>query len=911
MGMKFRAAVVALSLLITTLAHAQGGGTLPIVESGSASSGVPFVIDVNGQGTAGIQFSGTWTGTIVVSGTADCDNYDSTAVKMFDPAAASASSVTSNGVWFFSVAGLCKIQIDGVDTGAADITLRALPITAANGASSGGGGGGGGTVDQGAAGVDPWLVEVASSALPSGAATAAKQDTGNTSIASIDGKIVAVDTGAVVVASSALPSGAATAAKQDTGNTSLSSIDGKITAVDTGAVVVASGSITVVQPTGTNLHTVCDSGCTPTSDKTDEGTFTAGSTTFGLAGGFFQTTATNNALTTGQMGSFQVTATRALFVNLRNGNGTEIGTSNVTPLQVSLSGTTANANAVKVDGSAVTQPVSVAATLPVSIAATVTTVPSTADEATFTAGSTAFRLTGGFFQTTATNNALTTGQMGSFQVTAQRALFTNLRNASGTELGVAAAPLQVSLANTAANATAVKTDGSAVTQPISAGVAAGNFTVVGPAASAAAKSGNPVQTGAVFNTVQPTVASGSIIESQATSRGALIVATGVDAFTVAGSVTATQGTGTNLHTVVDSVSGNVTVVQNTANALLAQVGGLGSTGVVKTGNPVRTAGVFNTTQPTVTDGQTVDGQSTARGAVIVAAGVEGLTVSNATASNFNATVVGAAASGATKAGNPIQIGGVFNTTQPTVTTGQAVESQSTARGAQIVATGTDTFNVTVNTALPAGTNAIGKLAANSGVDIGDVDVTSVIPGTGTTNLGKVQHGADPGGSGNSHDSEVGVLAMATRIDDNSFVGSTVQNNGEYTHLVTDINGSLRVTMAGVKTFKCQINSTATTSTLVTGCTTGLLGGQRFFITSIQWSSSIISTTANFMRIQSGTGGTCGTGTTVLYEGYIPAAFNSVNVMFPTPLAAQSASELCFVHAGAGTRIVGIQGYIAL
>lgn len=34
-------------------------------------------------------------------------------------------------------------------------------------------------------------------------------------------------------------------------------------------------------------------------------------------------------------------------------------------------------------------------------------------------------------------------------------------------------------------------------------------------------------------------------------------------------------------------------------------------------------------------------------------------------------------------------------------------------------------NVTIGTALPAGTNAIGKLAANSGVDIGDVDVTSL------------------------------------------------------------------------------------------------------------------------------------------------------------------------------------------
>ena len=40
--------------------------------------------------------------------------------------------------------------------------------------------------------------------------------------------------------------------------------------------------------------------------------------------------------------------------------------------------------------------------------------------------------------------------------------------------------------------------------------------------------------------------------------------------------------------------------------------------------------------------------------------------------------------------------------------------------------------------LAAGTVAIGKLAANDGVDIGDVDVTSIIPGTGATNLGKAE-----------------------------------------------------------------------------------------------------------------------------------------------------------------------------
>lgn len=44
-------------------------------------------------------------------------------------------------------------------------------------------------------------------------------------------------------------------------------------------------------------------------------------------------------------------------------------------------------------------------------------------------------------------------------------------------------------------------------------------------------------------------------------------------------------------------------------------------------------------------------------------------------------------------------------------------------------TACNTGAVTISSALPAGTNAIGKLAANSGVDIGDVDVTSI---TGVT-----------------------------------------------------------------------------------------------------------------------------------------------------------------------------------
>ena len=59
-----------------------------------------------------------------------------------------------------------------------------------------------------------------------------------------------------------------------------------------------------------------------------------------------------------------------------------------------------------------------------------------------------------------------------------------------------------------------------------------------------------------------------------------------------------------------------------------------------------------------------------------------------------------------------------------------------------IAGGTGTDGATVprvtlatNVALPAGTNAIGKLAANSGVDIGDVDVTSI--SAGENHLGEI------------------------------------------------------------------------------------------------------------------------------------------------------------------------------
>lgn len=92
-----------------------------------------------------------------------------------------------------------------------------------------------------------------------------------------------------------------------------------------------------------------------------------------------------------------------------------------------------------------------------------------ADESAFTFGTTPI-FTGGVFQTVATSNPLTTGQVGVVQMTANRAFHTNLRTAAGVETGVAAAPLQVSLANTAANATPVNVAGTGTAGTANAGV---------------------------------------------------------------------------------------------------------------------------------------------------------------------------------------------------------------------------------------------------------------------------------------------------------------------------------------------------------------------------------------------------------------------------------------------------------
>ena len=97
--------------------------------------------------------------------------------------------------------------------------------------------------------------------------------------------------------------------------------------------------------------------------------------------------------------------------------------------------------------------------------------------------------------------------------------------------------------------------------------------------------------------------------------------------------------------------------------------------------------------------------------------------------------------------------------------------------------GTYIGDIKFGEALPAGSAAIGKLAANSGVDIGDVDVTSVIPGVAATSLGKAIQSAQGG-------TDTGVAALVVR---NDALADLSGADGDYTPLQVNKTGALNVT----------------------------------------------------------------------------------------------------------------------
>lgn len=373
--------------------------------------------------------------------------------------------------------------------------------------------------------------DVLSSALPSGAATSAKQDTGNASLSSIDGKVVVADTDNVTIVD--MPpvtvdtTGLATEEKQDDEISLLTDIEantdgieGLLTTIDgdTGSIATSASSIdTKLSTSNTNTGNTA----TNTTDIPN---------VIGTDGATGPSKAVSVAGTDGSGNLQEISTNTSGHVNIADGGNsiTIDGTVGVSgTVTVDASGSTvpvsnggltelaAAINSNKVDVNIVSSDVATGGT-------------SAADDADFTAGTTPGTPAMGVFESSPTN--VTDGDMGIVGITTGRRLKTSstidaalpagtnaigklsandgvdigdvtVNNASGgsavniqdggnsitvdqgtaTNLKTQAEnyqggsavgsgnPLQVTLANTGANSTAVKVDGSTVTQPVSDG----------------------------------------------------------------------------------------------------------------------------------------------------------------------------------------------------------------------------------------------------------------------------------------------------------------------------------------------------------------------------------------------------------------------------------------------------------
>lgn len=201
-------------------------------------------------------------------------------------------------------------------------------------------------------------------------------------------------------------------------------------------------------------------------------------------------------------------------------------------LKVDLSGTAANSTAIKVDGSGVTQPVSGTVTASISSSTNAGATAKTSD-----------------YDTGAGTDTVT--------------MFGIALPASGGAVqgGTSTNPLQVSLANTAANSTAIKVDGSGVTQPVS-----GTFWQSTQPISAASL---PLPSGAATSAKQPALGTaGTAASDVITIQGiASMTAVKVDGSAVTQPVSGTFWQATQ------PVSGTVTVQQSTASSLKVDLSG--------------------------------------------------------------------------------------------------------------------------------------------------------------------------------------------------------------------------------------------------------------------------------------------------------------------------------------------------
>lgn len=266
---------------------------------------------------------------------------------------------------------------------------------------------------------------------------------------------------------------------------------------------------------------------------------------------------------------------------------------------------------------------------------------------------------------------------------------------------------------TASNA--LKVDGSAVTQPVSGTITAnagtGNFTVVqstasnlrSQTASEGSTGSSPPSvaglTGGSVTTAAPSYTNGQMSALSLTTTGLLRVDGSGVTQPVSGTITANAGTG------------SFTVVQSTAANLRAQTASEGSTGSSPPAIAGLTGGSVTTAAPSYTNGQMsalslttagllrVDASGTTQsisGTVTANAGTGNFTVTQATASNLRAQTAAESATGSAPPSLAVLTGGSVTTAAPVYTNGQmSALSLNTSGQLRVEAAGSNTATPTL------------------------------------------------------------------------------------------------------------------------------------------------------------------------------------------------------------------------
>ncbi len=124
----------------------------------------------------------------------------------------------------------------------------------------------------------------------------------------------------------------------------------------------------------------------------------------------------------------------------------------------------------------------------------------------------------------------------------------------------------------------------------------------------------------------------------------------------------------------------------------------------------------------------------------------------------------------------------------------------------------------------------------------------------------------------------------------------------------DTRPSVTVLADSVGRVNCTLLTTATTTTLITGCAAPG-AGKSIYITDIEVGGGVATSITAPAIVQTGTGGICGTGTTVVYRCN-HVAIGQCEAHLLTPIKVAANSEICLVDGVTGTKSIQIQGYVA-